>query len=522
MAVGQGANKVVVACEPAELMEERCSRAGIGMLFSSYEFILVFLPITLAGFLALRFRGSKSLTLTWLIGASLTFYAFWDPWNLLVLFASIAVNFSCGTLLAERARTHRPTHLLLAIGVTFNLALIGYFKYAAFAATNLNALFGTNIPILELVLPLAISFFTFQEIAYLVDSSRGETYGYRFKDYLLMVTFFPHLIAGPIVNHRILMRQFMSPAPLPVRVQTFSMGLCFFVVGLAKKVLLADGVAPQANLVFDTAAQGVVPSFADAWLGALAYTLQLYFDFSGYSDMAIGLGLLFGIRLPVNFNSPYQATSIIDFWRRWHMTLSAFLRDYLYVALGGNRHGELRRYVNLGLTMLLGGLWHGAGWTFVCWGALHGFGLAINHGWRKWAGERSAGLSLLGSSLARVLTLLFVVFGWVLFRADSMATAGNIMASMVGLNGFELRVNADRTLTALTSVAGIATLFAIALLTRNSQQLLGYNPDAPDELKAAWGRQLPSDPRLAAALGGMFCFTLSQMSAVQSFLYFQF
>ena len=238
--------------------------------------------------------------------------------------------------------------------------------------------------------------------------------------------------------------------------------------------------------------------------------------------MAIGLGLLFGIRLPVNFNSPYQATSIIDFWRRWHMTLSAFLRDYLYVALGGNRHGELRRYVNLGLTMLLGGLWHGAGWTFVCWGALHGFGLAINHGWRKWAGERSPGPSLLGSSLARVLTLLFVVFGWVLFRADSMATAGNIMASMVGLNGFELRVNADRTLTALTSVAGIATLFAIALLTRNSQQLLGYNPDAPDELKAAWGRQLPSDPRLAAALGGMFCFTLSQMSAVQSFLYFQF
>jgi D-alanyl-lipoteichoic acid acyltransferase DltB (MBOAT superfamily) len=264
------------------------------MLFSSYEFMFIFLPAALAGYFGLRLIASKTVTLLWLIVASLTFYAVRDPWNLLVLFSSIGFNFICGTNLAKRARAKQPTGFLLTVGVAFNLALIGYFKYSGFFATNMNATLGTDIPVLNLALPLAISFFTFQEIAYLVDSSRGETYGYRFKDYALMVVFFPHLIAGPIVNHRILMRQFMSKAELKVSAPT----------------------------------------------------------------LALGIG-----RLPLNFNSPYKAMNIIEFWRRWHMSLSAFLRDYLYFALGGNHRGEVRRYANLLLTMLLGGLWQGAGWT---------------------------------------------------------------------------------------------------------------------------------------------------------------
>jgi alginate O-acetyltransferase complex protein AlgI len=494
------------------------------MLFSSYEFILVFLPLALAGYFGLRLFARKSVTLLWLIVASLTFYAVWDPWNLLVLFSSIGFNFSCGTYLAERARSKRPTGLLLAVGIAFNLGLIGYFKYSGFFATNLNAVFGTDIPVLGLVLPLAISFFTFQEIAYLVDSSRGQTYGYRFKDYVLMVAFFPHLIAGPIVNHRILMRQFMSPTALKISPQTIALGIGLFVFGLAKKVLLADGMAPQANLVFDGVAHGASPSFSDAWIGALAYTLQLYFDFSGYSDMAIGLGLLFGIRLPLNFNSPYQATSIIDFWRRWHMSLSAFLRDYLYFSLGGNHRGEVRRYVNLGITMLLGGLWHGAGWTFVCWGAFHGLGLTACHLWRRLfrSGSNQNGGSLWGIALARALTLVFVIFGWVMFRADSIGSAGKMMGSMIGLNGLNLSVNSDRQLTALITLATIVGLMAVALLAPNSQQWLGYDPERPAEEGHSWSARLTAYPLHGAALGCLLAFTLTQMSAVQSFLYFQF
>jgi alginate O-acetyltransferase complex protein AlgI len=490
------------------------------LVFSSHEFILIFLPIALAGYFGLRLYASKSITLFWLIAASLAFYSVWDPRNLLILFASICFNFACGSLLAERARDRRPTRLLLGIGVAFNLGLLGYFKYAGFFATNLNAIFGTHIPVLDLVLPLAISFFTFQEIAYLVDSSRGETQGYRFKDYVLMVSFFPHLIAGPIVNHRILMRQFMSTAPLRTSPETFALGVSFFVFGLTKKVLLADSVAPQANILFDGVAKGGSPTLAESWIGTLAYTLQLYFDFSGYSDMAIGLGLLFGIRLPLNFNSPYKATNIVDFWRRWHMTLSAFLRDYLYFALGGNRRGKVRRYANLILTMVLGGLWHGAGWTFICWGALHGIGLAACHFWHELFGTRR--WSLWRTAVARAFTLMFVIFGWVIFRADSMDSALTIIAAMTGFNGFDLSVDADRKLTVLITILWIAGLMAITQLAPNTQQWLGYDADRPAEEAWSWGRRLATHPLHGAMLGCLFVFILTQMSAVQSFLYFQF
>jgi D-alanyl-lipoteichoic acid acyltransferase DltB (MBOAT superfamily) len=489
------------------------------MVFSSYQFIFVFLPIALIGYFVLRAFTPKSTTLLWLIAVSLVFYSVWDPWNLLVLFSSIGFNFACGTLLAARSRRGVRSRGLLAAGIVFNLGLLGYFKYAGFFATNINLITGAEIPVLQLILPLAISFFTFQEIAYLIDSSRGETQGYRFKDYVLMVTFFPHLIAGPIVNHRILMRQFMSSAPLRISPQTFGLGVSLFVLGLAKKVLLADGMAPQADFVFDSVARGASPTFAESWVGALAYTLQLYFDFSGYSDMAIGLGLLFGIRLPINFNSPYQATNIVDFWRRWHMTLSAFLRDYLYISLGGSRQGRLRRNVNLMLTMLLGGLWHGAGWTFVCWGAFHGIGLVVCHFWQALFGKQQKGA--ISVALSRALTFIFVVFGWVIFRADSMASANTMIGAMVGFNGFEVSISGERKLMVLITLASIASLLLVTQLLPNSQQWLGYDPIRPAE-DEVWSDRRRTNLLHGAALGCILTFTLTQMSAVQSFLYFQF
>lgn len=494
------------------------------LLFNSYQFIFVFLPITLIGYFALRAFASKTATLIWLTATSLIFYAAWNPWNLPVLFTSIGVNFFLGTVLAERARASRSTKCLLALGIAFNLGLLGYFKYAGFFATNVNAFFGTDIPVLTLVLPLAISFFTFQEIAYLVDSSRGETYGYRFSNYLLFVTVFPQLIAGPIVSHRTLMPQFISSAPLKASYQTFALGIGFLVFGLTKKVLLADNMALHANHMFDSVAQGSGATFAEAWIGAFAYSLQLYFDFSGYSDMAIGLGLLFGIRLPINFNSPYQAISIVDFWRRWHMTLSAFLRDYLYVGLGGNRHGEGRRYLNLGLTMLLGGLWHGAGWTFVFWGAFHGAGLAACHFWNRMtvSSAKPGKKKPAGVVLSRAVTLVFVVFGWVLFRADSMSSAGTIIGTMVGVHGLDFTVNSERLLATASLLAFLVALMAIALLAPNSQQWLGYNPERPLQENSVCAAAISAFPLHGAALGFVFVFVVTQMSAVQSFLYFQF
>src|SRR4029078_5020437 len=267
----------------------------------------------------------------------------------------------------------------LAVGVTANLAALGYFKYVNFFLANLSALRETQTSVVAVVLPLGLSFFIFQKIALLVDASKGEVQHFSPLSYTLFVSFFPQLIAGPIVHHKEMMPQFAARARM--QVVDFAKGLTLFVIGLAKKVLIADTIAQVSNPIFDRAAAGIVPGVLESWTGALAYTLQLYFDFSGYSDMALGLALLFGIHLPINFHSPYQARNSIEFWRRWHITLSRFLRDYLYIPLGGNRHGHVRRYINLAITMLLGGLWHGAAWTFVVWGALHGLYLAANHAW---------------------------------------------------------------------------------------------------------------------------------------------
>src|ERR1700730_6266943 len=394
------------------------------MLFNSYQFILVFLPITLAGYFLLG-KARNLAPILWLALASLVFYSF-SNWQLVpLLLASVAFNYAIGLLLISKQLRPALRFAVLTIGVAGDLLVLGTFKYAGFVAANLDAMFSTGLTV-DILLPVGISFYTFTQIAFLVDAYRGNVAHYRLPHYALFVSYFPHLIAGPILHHKDMIPQFEGAETKRPDAHLILCGLVIFAIGLFKKTSLADGIQPYVAMAFGP----VTPSFDQAWIGALAYTFQLYFDFSGYSDMAIGISLMFGIFLPLNFNSPYKALSIIDFWRRWHMTLSRFLRDYLYIPLGGNRHGRVLRYVNLMITMLLGGLWHGPAWTFVAWGALHGAYLCINHAWNSLGPKVTPRLAPLANIAAQALTFIAVVIAWVFFRADSMSTAVYILAKM--------------------------------------------------------------------------------------------
>lgn len=406
------------------------------MLFNSFVFFGAFLPVTLLLWWLLRATAGLRAALAWLVAASLFFYAFWDVRYLSVLLTSVAVNFWVGgrILVAKGRGADWHAGHWLAAGVAFNLLVLGTFKYAYFVASNAFALFDMPAPFGPLVLPLAISFVTFQKIAYLVDCRRSLVARHDLLDYLFFVSFFPQLIAGPIVHHRPLIAQTVPGAnPLFGSTAVLVAGLVFFCIGLFKKVVLADSLARYATPVFEFARQAV-PDALLAWQGTLAYTLQLYFDFSGYSDMAIGLALMFGFKLPVNFASPYKAASIIEFWRRWHMTLSGFLRDYLYIPLGGNRQGGLLRYRNLLMTAVLAGLWHGAGWNFLLWGALHGALLSVNHGWHavltRWPVVAKV-WQCVPRALGVAVTFVVVALAWVLFRAADLATAWHMYAGLL-------------------------------------------------------------------------------------------
>jgi len=424
-------------------------RAERAILFNSYEFIFLFLPATLAGFFLVARAGHK-LAALWLALASLFFYGWWNPKFLLLLLGSIAFNYAAGCLIARAQGTPRSRPLLIA-AVSANLLVLCVFKYADFFIGTLEGVSGRAIPHAGILLPLGISFFTFTQIAFLVDVHRGLAREYNFIHYLLFVNYFPHLIAGPLLHHKQMMPQFAQESTYRISAENIAIGLTIFAIGLAKKVLLADSFGAYATPVFDAARDGMQPKLVVAWIGALAYTLQLYFDFSGYSDMAIGLSRMFGVTMPLNFASPYKAQSIIEFWRRWHMSLSQFLRDYLYVPLGGNRHGKVRRYVNLMITMLLGGLWHGASWTFVAWGGLHGLYLVVNHAWRGLR-ERFGAAPTSPSAGGRVagvaVTFVAVVVAWVLFRAASFGAAQSMLAGMFGLNGIALPETLGRLLGA--------------------------------------------------------------------------
>ncbi len=395
------------------------------MLFNSYGFIFIFLPFSFfVYFFLLQKRwllGAKSF----LVFASLFFYSWWNISYLPIILSSLLFNFVIGNALNKnfsKILIHKKT--LLTFGVVANIALLGYFKYTDFLIENFNLLLNTSVPLLHLVLPLAISFFTFQQIAYLVDSYRGETSEYDFLNYALFVTFFPQLIAGPIVHHSEMMPQFASRWNLVKNYQNIVLGIFIFTIGLFKKVVIADTFAVWATAGFD---QLHTLDLFLGWAASLSYTFQLYFDFSGYTDMAIGVALLFNIKLPINFNSPYKALDIQDFWRRWHITLSRFLRDYIYIPLGGSRKSSFSTYTNLLATFILGGIWHGAGWTFVFWGFLHGMALVIHRLWKSY------GLRM-PKILAWFITFNFVNISWIFFRAKDWDSAIKVLSSMFNLN----------------------------------------------------------------------------------------
>jgi D-alanyl-lipoteichoic acid acyltransferase DltB (MBOAT superfamily) len=412
------------------------------MLFNSHVFIFLFLPVTLMVYFGLGHYSSR-LSAVWLTAASLFFYGWWNPAYVGLLLGSILFNYYVGVALTcEHGRGRDTRKRAIAIfGITGNLLLLGYYKYSNFFISTLDGMIGTSWTLGNIILPLGISFFTFTQITFLVDAFKGEVNENNLVHYSLFVTYFPHLIAGPILHHKEMMPQFGRQSTYRFSYENWAVGLTVFAIGLCKKVILADSIAPYAQVVFEAASKGEMLTFVEAWSGSISYSLQLYFDFSGYSDMAIGLSRLFGVSLPINFYSPYQAVNIIDFWRRWHITLSRFLREYLYIPLGGKRRGGLRRFINLMITMLLGGLWHGAGWTFVIWGGLHGLYIAINLAWHKL--RRSLGQDLSRSSrwgrgIARTVTFFAVVVAWVFFRANSIDTAVGVFRGMVGLNGIIL------------------------------------------------------------------------------------
>lgn len=508
------------------------------MLFNSFAFIFIYLPVVLAGFFWLA-RHSKTWAAGWLALASLVFYGYWDYRYIPLLLSSIGFNYWAGQRIVQAVKPTRKRWLAFAVSV--NLLLLAYFKYANFFLSATNSIVHTDFQTLDIVLPIGISFYTFTQIAFLVDTYQGKVNEYRFVHYLLFVTYFPHLIAGPVLHHKEMMPQFADGRNYQPTSANIAIGLSIFVVGLAKKILIADNIAPLANPIFSP---GAHPQLIEAWIGTLAYTFQLYFDFSAYSDMAIGLSRMFGVRLPLNFNSPYKSENIIEFWRRWHMTLSRFLRDYLYIPLGGSRSGSFNRYRNLMVTMVLGGLWHGAGWTFVVWGCLHGLYLVINHAWQFIASTTRLPTRVLGTMGSRLLTFLAVLVAWVFFRAPDVPTAMDILAGMAGQNGVSL----PRGLAAYGSwfqysniepvfngikwidfggmgIPVLLTAMLIAWFAPNTQEIFRHYDPCLEKIAApqraiaiAW-----SPSRVGSTLLPLvFVICVLNMSRVTEFLYFQF
>lgn len=499
------------------------------MLFNSYECIFLFLPLLLALWWVVGTMAPQRLPLL-LLAASLVFYGLWGLPFLVLLLGMVCINYAFGCALAAMPDTPKAGSRgfslsrkgLIILALIVNLLPLCYFKYSLFIVENVNLLLGANFHMQHPGLPLGISFYTFLQIAWLVSVYRREIKPEGITGYALFASCFPYVISGPIVRWQQVAPQYARlEAPTAANLAP---AITIFIIGLAKKVLLADTIAAYANSVFNAAEKGFPLTSAEAWVGSLAYTFQLYFDFSGYTDMAIGVALLLGFRLPDNFDSPYKSTGIVDFWRRWHITLSSWLRDFLYIPLGGSREGKLKQYRNLFLTMLLGGVWHGAGWPFVVWGALHGTMLSINHFFRAWAKGRISDAVLLNPvtrCVSIVFTFLCINAAWVVFRADSMRGALRIYQSMwEGLAGGLCAPWG--TLFANNYVQGTQPLLLLALCLvlvwcfPNTREIIYGRKDGKPWL--SWS---PS----AAWAGGLavtaFC-ALVMLSRKSVFLYFQF
>jgi len=492
------------------------------MLFSSYEFVLAFLPASvLSYFLVLRFANAELAKLC-LFMFSLLFYSYWDIRFTPLLVGSIVVNFYLGKLIDRgdlaAGERRRLSLMLLLLGIAANLAVLGFFKYFNFFIENVNAIPGVSVEFVDVILPIGISFFTFQQIAYLVDVYRNTAKEYNILDYGVFVTFFPQLIAGPIVHHKQVMPQFASVGNRQLNWFNIDRGAFIFILGLFKKVVIADTLAKWANQGFGDA---LSLNFFESWVAALSYTFQLYFDFSGYADMAIGIALMFNIVLPINFFSPYKSRNIQMFWRRWHITLSRFLRDYVYISIGGNRQGWGATLRNLFITFLLGGLWHGAGWTFIVWGALHGGAIVAQRLWSR------LGLAL-PHWLAWLVTFIFVVVAWVFFRAESLGDAMAMVTAMSGANGIILPGFLESTFAPL-SVFGIefsdywftkihwtTARYAFIVLPLLTVFVLF----APNTVELLGRFRLSSYSGVIVALA--FAFSLALMRQDVEFIYYQF
>lgn len=483
------------------------------MAFSSFEFLLIYFPIVLVGYFFLV--GKQHWPVWWLTCMSFIFYGWSAPPLLSLLAISSLFNYMLGqVILRTRSKNLHVARAACALGICANLGVLAYFKYSGFLLSILAP--GDLNGARPVLVTIGISFFTFTQTAFLVDAIRGVVRSISFPDYLCFVSYFPHLNAGPIIHYREMAPQFDRACVVRPSALDVAVGVTIFAFGLFKKTVLADSFAPLAAAAFDQPVEAI--SGVDAWTGVLGYTLQIYFDFSAYSDMAVGLSLFFGVRLPINFNSPYKATSIIEFWNRWHISLSRFLRDYLYIPLGGNRRGALRRYSNLMLTMLIGGLWHGAGWQFVIWGGLHGAYLVINHLARQWIGPPN-NASFVTRCLKRAVVLSAVAFAWVFFRSDSVGHALAILSALTQLQP----TGVPEQTTALLLGGG----FLLCLLSPNALQLLA--PERPVLEDARSPLEKISDKLVwRPSYGWLIITTLTLTAGILSiskqspFLYYQF
>jgi D-alanyl-lipoteichoic acid acyltransferase DltB (MBOAT superfamily) len=497
------------------------------MLFNSYIFIWLFLPIVWGGFfLAARYRHEAAAA--WLALCSLFFYGYWDIHYVPLLLISIAVNYQISKQISANIENHlqRRAKFWLITGLAFDLGLLAHYKYTGFFLDNWVNLTGSTMNITSIILPLGISFFTFTQIAYLADCYKGIVKERNPIHYLLFITYFPHLIAGPILHHKQMMPQFAQSKTYCISQENIAVGLTIFAIGMFKKVIIADSFPEYANPVFAVSKHTGALSFQDAWLGVLSYTLQLYFDFSGYSDMAIGLSRLFGIKLPLNFNSPYKSTSMIDFWNRWHMTLSQFLREYLYFTLGGNKLGKNRRLINMMITMVLGGLWHGAGWTFIVWGSLHGIFLVTNHLFREAfpipKTPAKQWHATVRSAAGWIITSLAVVASMAVFRATSLSDAIVILQAMAGIASDAAPPIAKIVDHADDGWNMVLWISLIALFAPNTQEIMSkFNP-AWDTVSSNTRWQWRPHPALAILAGLALGLSIVNIGQVSEFLYFQF
>lgn len=472
------------------------------MLFNSIEFLFIFLPIVFTVYFLLNRYKLITLASSWLVMSSLYFYSYWKIEYLPIILTSMLFNYAVGKTLSCENNLKINRRLLFIFGICMNVAMLSYYKYTDFIISNINMVLKHNFNYMHIALPLAISFFTFQQIAFLADSYEKKTKEYDFLTYAMFVTFFPQLIAGPIVHHSETMPQFMNLRNRFINHKNIATGLFLLGIGLFKKIMIADFLSPFVAQTFDTIP---VLTFFESWVASISYAFQLYFDFSGYCDMALGIAYLFNIVLPQNFNSPYKANSIQDFWRRWHMTLSRFLRDYIYIPLGGNRKGELKTYRNLFLTFFIGGIWHGANWTFILWGAMHGAATCVHKMWMKLNIKLNEFVSVL-------ITFLFVDVAFTVFRAPTIERGISIYKSMLGLNGFApIAVNKLRFAfengSVKISILLLLSAFILVFFSKNSMEL---------------ARKVKPNAIYFTATLIMLVVSILSINKVSAFLYFKF